>query len=261
MRRKKKCFLEPVYSVVYALITYIFTYSAFIFFVFICRGKIENEEKIERNLRGGFIIASNHVSYLDSLVLYAYFHFRYRIRLLIVAKNKMLKHPLWNLIAKGARVVRVSDCGTRIMSLKEFRRLAEAKYIGIFPEATRSATGELITPHGGAIKLAARNNIPLIPLRLEGFYEAWPRERKWPKPHPCRIVIGTECRFDRAQVTQADEDALARCILKILHTLKPAEIEVKERAIPLKPPIPALKKSAKAKAIPTKWKIVHDGSK
>jgi 1-acyl-sn-glycerol-3-phosphate acyltransferase len=177
MKGKKKHFHEQINSILHAMVANIICYSAFVFFIFICRGKVKNEENVLRNLQDGFVIASNHVSYLDSLVLYAYFHFRYRIRLLFIAKNKLFKHPLWNLVARGARVVRVSDSGTKIMSIRDFRRLAEAKYIGIFPEGTRSETGKLITPHGGAIKLAARNNIPLIPLRLEGFYEAWPRKK------------------------------------------------------------------------------------
>ena len=258
MKGKKKHFHEHINSVLHALVTNTLCYSAFIFFVFICKGKVENEENIWRNLKNGFVIASNHVSYLDWLVLYAYFHFRYRVRLLFIAKNKLFSHPLWSLVARGARVVRVSDCGTRIMSIRDFRRLADAKYIGIFPEGTRSSTGKLIKPHGGAIKLAARNNIPLIPLRLEGFYEAWPRKRKWPRSHPCRIVIGNECRFDQAQVTGADEADLTQCILKILHTLEPAEIKTKQQVIPIDR-VPVLEKSTEETA--TRWEIVRDGSK
>lgn len=258
MKGKGKQMRERIFPAFYALITYLFSYAAFAFFIFVCKGEVENEEKIRHNLRTGFVIASNHVSYLDWLVLFAYFHFRYHIRVLFIAKNKLFSHPLWNLVARGARVVRVSDCGTRILSIKDFRRLMSAKYIGIFPEGTRSSTGRLHTPHGGAIKLAARNNIPLIPVRLEGFYEAWPRERKLPRSHPCRIIIGTECHFDQAHVTQADEATLASCTYKILQTLRPAKIESERQVIPLKT---AYRKPGKhAEKSPVGNEISRDGT-
>jgi 1-acyl-sn-glycerol-3-phosphate acyltransferase len=131
---------------------------------------------------------------------------------------------LWRFVAKGAGVIRVSNCGTKIMSISEFRRLTKARYIGIFPEGTRSVTGKLLTPHSGAIKLAARNNIPIIPMRLEGFYEAWPKTKKLPRSYPCKIIIGKESCFDQAQVTQTDELILTQCTLKILSTLEPVKI-------------------------------------
>ena len=257
MRGENKNLRERTYRTLHVATTYIFSYTAFAFFAIFCRGKVENEEIVRRNLKNGFVIASNHVSYLDWLVLYAYFHFRHRIHLLFIAKNKLFDHPLWSMVAKGGRVVRVSDCGTRVMSIRDFRRLAEAKYIGIFPEGTRSSTGELLTPHAGAIKLAARNKIPLIPVRLEGFYETWPRGKKWPKSHPCKIIIGTECRFDQTRVAQADEAALAHCTLKILHTLEPAMIETKQPEVPFKHSILVLHKPIQATS--AQWKITHDG--
>jgi 1-acyl-sn-glycerol-3-phosphate acyltransferase len=224
MRGKRPELSERFFTALCSLFTDVMCGSAYLFFKYACQGTTENDEAIRRNLRHGFVIASNHVSYLDWLVLYAYFHARHGIRVLFIAKDKLFRHPLWKYVVRGARCVRVSDCGTKILSHRDYRRLTEAKYVCIFPEATRSATGVTLPPHGGAIKIAARNGLPLIPLRLKGFYEAWPRGKTLPRPAPCSIIMGRECRFDPALVKPADEASLSRCMLTILNTLGPADL-------------------------------------
>jgi 1-acyl-sn-glycerol-3-phosphate acyltransferase len=124
----------------------------------------------------------------------------------------------------GAKCVRVNDSGSGFHSHNEYRRLMQSKYIGIFPEATRSMDGNVASARGGAIKISSRKGIPLIPVRLEGFYKVLPRNRKVPIPHPCRIIFGQECFYDLAEVKGKSESSLDQCMTKILQTMEYAAI-------------------------------------
>jgi len=60
----------------------------------------------------------------------------------------------------------------------------------LFPEGTRSRDGELGELKSGIAVLAARAKVAIIPAGIAGTYEAWPRSRAFPRPHPLRIHYG-----------------------------------------------------------------------
>lgn len=46
--------------------------------------------------------------------------------------------------------------------------------IGIFPEGTRSRDGEPLPAFAGAARIAGKAKVPIVPVALTGFFEAWP---------------------------------------------------------------------------------------
>ena len=42
----------------------------------------------------------------------------------------------------------------------------------------------------GAAILSIHEQAPIVPVAIEGFYDAWPRHQKWPKRAPLRLVFG-----------------------------------------------------------------------
>jgi len=71
------------------------------------------------------------------------------------------------------------------------RRLRESCIIGIFPEAERSWTGTMIGFKPEALKLLrSRPGVPILPVRLDGTYEAWPRWAAWPRRARVSATIG-----------------------------------------------------------------------
>jgi 1-acyl-sn-glycerol-3-phosphate acyltransferase len=62
----------------------------------------------------------------------------------------------------------------------------------LFPEGTRTATGQIGEFKPGIGLLAAGTNIPIVPCHLHGAFEAWPKGKLWPRPRKMRLQIGTQ---------------------------------------------------------------------
>jgi 1-acyl-sn-glycerol-3-phosphate acyltransferase len=60
----------------------------------------------------------------------------------------------------------------------------------IFPEGTRSWDGKLQEIRKGSAILACALQLPVVPVGIDGTFEAWPRGRNLPRPHPVSISIG-----------------------------------------------------------------------
>ena len=71
------------------------------------------------------------------------------------------------------------------------RRLADGCAVGVFPEGERSWTGEMLDFKAEALKLLrSRPGIPVLPIRLQGAYEAWPRWASRPRPAKVVAIVG-----------------------------------------------------------------------
>lgn len=160
------------------------------FFVVLCRGRIRYTEQLKGLLKqNSFIIAANHGSYLDWLVLWFLFKYRYGITITFLAKEKLFEHAFWGRIMRYAKCVRVNNEGTKIFDEGEKERLKNA-YIGIFPEGKRSRNGELQPFKSGVLQFAKRFNKPILPIGLKGFYDAWPNHQKLPRIKRMSIHFG-----------------------------------------------------------------------
>ena len=112
----------------------------------------------------GFILVCNHQSYLDPVLLGMRLKKR---QLIFMAKEELFEKPvLGSIIRKlGAfPVVRgkrdTSAVDTAIQTVKEGKMLA------LFPEGTRSKTGEPLRPKSGAVVIAARTGADIVPAAI-----------------------------------------------------------------------------------------------
>jgi 1-acyl-sn-glycerol-3-phosphate acyltransferase len=166
--------------------------GAFFWFFFKgpCRGRIRGARHLDEAESGGFVLAANHSSYLDWVLLYIYFRLIRRTNVTFLAKSKVLDHPLWGPVVLQAECVRVLDRRGLELFTDGHKRLLDQERIVIFPEGTRSPSGRPLKPKSGVARLAASKNLPVIPAALCGFFEAWPRHRKFPRVHPMEIRFG-----------------------------------------------------------------------
>lgn len=181
----------PFYSkAIDFIVSHLVAFSGYMFFKICCKGEIFNSDEIDKTIADNdlFIIAMNHESYLDWIIIWALFKYKYKINIIFLAKEKLFNHLLWGRIVRFSQCICVSDDGKKIIDKAGKRRL-DNSIIGIFPEGTRSRNGKLLEFKAGVALIAAKQNIPILPITLNGFFEAWKPESRFPKFSKMKIVV------------------------------------------------------------------------
>ncbi|MBU1088075.1 MAG: 1-acyl-sn-glycerol-3-phosphate acyltransferase [Candidatus Omnitrophica bacterium] len=126
---------------------------------------------------GGCIIASNHLSYLDPIVLSVASP---RILSFMAKKELFSQHGKffkWLITALNAFPL---ERGTADLKAIRFaiNKLKAGHCLIVFPEGTRSSSGEVRDPQAGVSMLAAKANVPVIPAFITGSDKALPAKSK-----------------------------------------------------------------------------------
>ena len=154
-----------------------------IYFAIAHRLTISGREKLPAH--GPFVLAANHCSHLDALVLGAALKPRHRERAFPIAAGDVFFQTtavsVFSAIMLNALPMWRKNCGPH--ALAELRRkLQEEKAIFIiFPEGGRTRTGSMMPFKHGLGMLVAETNVPVVPCGLIGSFEALPPNRKVPQ--------------------------------------------------------------------------------
>jgi 1-acyl-sn-glycerol-3-phosphate acyltransferase len=135
------------------------------------------------------VYASNHLSYMDTPVLFAHLPFQFRI----LAKQSLWKAPFigWYLNRSGQVPVDLKSGRSLIASLNRgVTALKTGLPLVLFPEGGRAATGQLQSMMSGCAYMAIKAQVPLIPLTLIGTYELLPIHVYALHPRPLLIIVG-----------------------------------------------------------------------
>lgn len=132
---------------------------------------------LENLPKGPAIIAPNHISLFDPPIIGA----SIREELHFLAKQGLFDYPVLGTIIRYLNSHPVSGTGQELQSLKMIcHLLQEGHKVVIFPEGTRSESGDLLPLKTGVSMLALRCKVPIIPVYIHGSYEVWPVDQKWP---------------------------------------------------------------------------------
>jgi 1-acyl-sn-glycerol-3-phosphate acyltransferase len=105
-------------------------------------------------------------------------------------------------------------------SLKATIRLLRAgKKVLIFPEGTRSPDGSLQPAEAGVGLFIAKGGAPVLPVRIFGSYEAYPRGAKTFRPTRITLVIGDLWRPDLASYSQTGKDLYQALADEVMHRI------------------------------------------
>lgn len=136
--------------------------------------------------KGGLILASNHVSYLDPVVLGV----SLKRKIYFIAKEEVFKDIFSNLFLRSLNAFPVSRNKTDLVAFKKaIKILKEGNILGIFPEGTRSVDGELKDLKAGVFKIAKKTGVPVLPVGINGTYDIYPAKRKFPVLFKHKILI------------------------------------------------------------------------
>lgn len=136
------------------------------------RVEVEGREKIRRGAT--YVMVANHQSLLDILVLFRLFaHFKW------VSKIENFSIPCigWNMRLNEYIELRRGDKQSIVEMMTACdETLRQGNSIMMFPEGTRSMDGKLKSFKHGAFTLALRNELPILPIVVEGTSNALPKK-------------------------------------------------------------------------------------
>lgn len=147
---------------------------------------LEGREKIRPGTT--YVMVANHLSLLDILVLFRLFrHFKW------VSKIENFKVPFigWNMSMNRYIKLRRGDRDSVIEMMAECEKtIAGGNSIMMFPEGTRSPTGEMRPFKPGAFELAVRTRTAVLPIVISGTADALPKRGfVLQGRHPVRIRV------------------------------------------------------------------------
>jgi 1-acyl-sn-glycerol-3-phosphate acyltransferase len=141
------------------------------------RWTIEGDEHIP--VRGGVILASNHVSYLDPFVLGFVANRRHR-RVRFLAKSELFEKRGLGAVLRGAHQIPVmrgrADANGALRAAVDALFLGEC--VAIFPEGTISLDLEPMRGKSGTARLAQAAATPIVPIGLWGTHRILMKHRK-----------------------------------------------------------------------------------
>jgi 1-acyl-sn-glycerol-3-phosphate acyltransferase len=140
---------------------------------------------------GPAIMAANHQSYLDPPLIGV----TCRNELYFLARKTLFDKKLLGWLISRVNALPVDLTRGDLTAVRAvINLLKEGHRTVIFPEGTRSIDGKIQVARPGIGMIIAKTLAPVVPMRIFGTFEAWPKGGKV-APHPVTVVVGKPIRF------------------------------------------------------------------
>jgi 1-acyl-sn-glycerol-3-phosphate acyltransferase len=140
---------------------------------------------------GPAIMAANHQSYLDPPLV----GITCRNELYFLARKTLFEKKLLGPLISRVNALPVDLSRGDLAAVRTIiNLLKEGHRTVIFPEGTRSLDGNVRQARPGIGMIIAKTLVPVVPMRIFGSFEAWPKGGKI-RPHPITVVVGKPIRF------------------------------------------------------------------
>jgi 1-acyl-sn-glycerol-3-phosphate acyltransferase len=167
--------------------------------------------------KGGFILASNHVSYLDPPVLAAacprVVHF--------LALEALFKISLFGRFIRALNAFPLRSASGSLRALRwAIEKLKNGRAVIIFPEGGRSPDARLAEPMRGVGLIAAKANVPIVPAFIAGSEKAMPMQTNRIYPRKIKVYFGKPILLREINVTEDSYQAIAEKVMQEIRVLK-----------------------------------------
>jgi 1-acyl-sn-glycerol-3-phosphate acyltransferase len=143
------------------------------------RGKVPGQ--------GGALLVSNHQSFFDPVLvavgLPRQVHY--------MARESLFRYSFFRWLIQSLNAFPLQREGVDLHALREtVHRLRQGELVLVFPEGTRTPDGDIWPLRRGVGLLARQAEVPVVPVVIDGAFEAWPRHRLWPRPGKIGVIFG-----------------------------------------------------------------------
>ena len=184
------------------------------------RFEFEGQENLPR--KGGAVLASNHISYLDfAFIGTGALHLKRYIR--FMAKKGAFDNKIAGPLLRGMKHISVDRDNGGASFVAALRALRDGEIVGIFPEATISTSFEIKAMKSGAVRLAMGAGVQVIPVVIWGSQRIWTKGQPKNfsrKSIPIHIVYGEPMHFAKDASVEESEKILKNKMIEMLHKLQ-----------------------------------------
>ena len=147
--------------------------------------RVFGRERVPRT--GGGLVLSNHQSHFDPVLV----GLACERRLNYVARTTLFRSRVFRWMVAALDAIPIDRERGGVTGLKEtLKRIKRGEMVLLFPEGTRTPDGEVHEIKPGFCAIARRAKVPLIPVAIDGAFDAWPRERRLPRTSVVHIHWG-----------------------------------------------------------------------
>jgi len=172
---------------------------------------------------GGVILASNHLSFIDSVFLPLVIE----RRIYFLAKSdyftgKGLKNWAVKHFLLGTGMIPIDRSGGKASEASLNTGLAvisRGDVLGIYPEGTRSPDGKLYRGRTGVARMILEGHVPVVPVAMMDTEKVMPIGSKIPKVRRIGVVIGKPLDFSRFEGLEGDRFILRSITDEIMYEL------------------------------------------
>src|SRR5258707_1100818 len=177
--------MNPVYFAAWCIFRFLYKYY--------CGWSVYNPERVP--LKGPVILASNHASILDPPLVGS----GLRRGINFLARESLFRFPLVGWVLRRWNSVPVDRDGGGAAGLRAILdRLLAGGAIILFPEGTRTRTGNLQPARAGIGLTVIKSTAPVVPVRVFGTFEAYGLHVRFPRPwHRVAVKYGLPMRFEQ----------------------------------------------------------------
>ncbi len=176
----------------------------------------------ERMIESGpLILAVNHASYFDpplaGICSKRAVHY--------LARKSLMDWPFFGPLFPSMNVIPVERDGNDMSALRGvIRKINQGEGVVLFPEGTRSRDGLLGEARGGIGLVIAKTGATVLPMRIFGSFEAFPRDAALPRLLPITVSIGEPLHFSKEELAGGDRETYQRLsdrVMASIAALKP----------------------------------------
>jgi len=185
--------------------------------IFRLNGGLEIKGKENIPGKGGLIVASNHVSYLDPPLIGA----AVQRRATFMARKGLFKIPVLGCFIKHFAIPVKRGGHGGVSSIKEaLKRLKRGGLLVIFPEGMRSTHGEFLEAKRGIGMLVSISNAPVVPAFIAGSYNALPVGARWIKRARITVTFGKPLYFSLNKSGREGHENISKEVMNAIKGLK-----------------------------------------
>ncbi len=175
--------------------------------------------KGSENLRfdGAALYVSNHISFLDPMALGLLVH---RKPFIPMVRQTLFDTAFGGWFMRGVRAIPIDRSKGESAPMKAaLAELKAGRRIIIVPEGTRSSDGAMKEFKRGLVLIIKRAKVPVIPLAVEGTFDAWPTGQKFPRlTGRVRVCAGEA--LDPAELLAGGPDAAMEKLKREIETMR-----------------------------------------